>query len=633
MEKYLSVSQRALLDRLYNLMSDDSEILKGINESIKENGNDFLLFNEKLSDLETNRKATSKKKSKLDSQLSAFVEEFKESRSDKYTDLLEEANIDFNPEDAVSIVKEVIPRSIEKIDSKLKDVDNEITKTRKSISECDLEKTELENKLSDAIQLKENLNNLIGASLEGNGSITRDSVQQILGLLSFEPDEITELGKMILFPQGTLTLYDDELYKIKDEVVTDFSDDIDYDESVIDFIEETTEVVVSKEEVIVEEPKEVIALPKSTEEKVVATQGIDRELIKMNATYLKELGFVKEELSKNESILSDKDLIAKIDALTSAGKEIDNLKSDIILITKYDLSELKKIVKQCDDRDIKLADVPFRMFDKIDNLIANNALLVSKGILLDDLQFKKNITTLMIDKDIFKNNMGIISKYHLSLDKKNNKYAIQCLAQDSNHLIKGIDSIIELGEEKLLFERPELLAMDLFDIANKIAYCKVNGCPLVDENNNYYEFIFMDEDFEKIFQNVTDKDYMIINNNAVRNNEMVKGLDGYKSLKDNDLNSAYLKDNIVDSDMYFKLMDVIKQLGNIEKNDNHYVIDDVVVSSERFERNALYLLTNNEDCTPDDLAVSALLYSSNYDDDSITKISDHILNNKMGRAM
>ncbi len=618
----LTIEQRNLLERLYNLKSKDSTIVKEINEKIIENKENSNVLLEESKKLESEKSTFTTKKTELDKQFASFIAEFEGMKSDKYSILLEEANENFDPEKMLSNIKEIIPSRIEEINDNIKKSESDIDVTKKKISETEIDATELECKLTDAIQMQERLAKLIDESLNGNGSITRDSVQELLNSLHFNEDDITELGKMILFPEGTLQAYNDEFTSSMNtgknitEVIKNAHDASDTEEPTPTEITKVEFADIIKEEK--KEEKSEIVVEKETK--------TTEEIAKQNIEYLKSINIDKEVIKRYETVLTDNTLIDKIKLFIELNKTPQDIELNFDILLAYTLEDLNNLKMICEESDISMSLIPLGLLKQgLGNFFSNYESLISKGIVLDQTELSKNIANLFVEQDVFKNNLGAITKYQISLDKKNGKKAIQCLTQESNELIKGIDALVETGEESIIVDNPERLSTNLVDMSSKIAFCKKNNVPIKSNNGQYYDFVFNDDEFAKIFEgmdtssmNIQSKEEMEQNLKSIINNSIVEQLSSLN------INDHYLNKNNMNENIYFELTDLTKTLNNAELLKYTYKIDNYYFSKERVERNLLHLLNKNVNVESKEIIIAALLYGSIYNREDMQKIMDKI---------
>ncbi len=648
----LTIDQRKLLERLYNLKSEDSIIIKEVNEKIKDNKENFNVLSDESKKLEEERKTFTTNRVNLDKQFSEFVTEFGGMKTEKYTLLLDEAKESFDPEKMLANIKSVIPSRIEEIDTLIKNSEDEINVTKKKISENEIESTEFEGKLTDALQMQDRLRNLINESLHGNGSITRDSVQELLSSLSFNEDEITELGKMILFPEGTLQAFNEEFKLLKEQASIQPEEETNNEDSMINETNdisidnglETKEVPLEnpleikpldnfptieqpkfeepkieeqpKEEVIVEETKEKPSSP------ITSNLSVE-ELAKKNIEYLKSLQVNKDVIKRYETVLTDETLIEKVKFFLDNNKTAKDLELNFDILIVYSLEDLKNLKSICEESEINFQTIPLGLLKQgLTGFFTNLELLISKGIKLDQAELSKNISTLFIDTETFKNNLEMISRYQISLTKKNGKQAIQCLAQDTKELIKGIDAIIETGEENLFVETPEKLSTNLIDVATKIKYCKKNGVPIKSNNGSYYDFIFSDDEFQRIFDGVDLSDLPLPDKDKIAQglNKMISP-EVAEALNNMDLNTVY--NNVSPfQNIQFEMTDLTKTFANTIVNKYSYTVENAYFSKERIERNLNYLLNKNVNVDLKELIIGSVLYDSIYTEEEMITISE-----------
>ena len=131
----LSIEQRTLLDRLYNLKSEDSEILRGIKADIDQTKTDFQVLSGESTDLETQKTTLSTRRGDLDSQYAKILEDLKGMSRESYATLLDEAHEEFDPEQMLERIKEKIPNRLKEIDEQISNFEKDIDSTKKNIAD------------------------------------------------------------------------------------------------------------------------------------------------------------------------------------------------------------------------------------------------------------------------------------------------------------------------------------------------------------------------------------------------------------------------------------------------------------------------------------------------------------------
>lgn len=284
-----------LLDRVYNLKSDDNEIIADISKNIENTENDIRANDEYRINKEKEKADLENKLKTFEDQKELFLSTFSDVDNSVFASL-KEIDIDFDVEDMVSKVNKNAPKHTEELTNEINDTNVEIN--RKLQSNKDLN-TKLEGLNKDKEKAENDKNRLISLFEQGLSTeeIERDSlskkyVQDILSSPGvFTNNEIQEITKLLMFPEDGLYEYDKNYEDRKSNgfPTSDTKPDNDEVEQIISLIEEkenepvkeiyaepkeeeTVEPVEVVEETPEEEPKE-----ESTEETVIEDKEKEEE--------------------------------------------------------------------------------------------------------------------------------------------------------------------------------------------------------------------------------------------------------------------------------------------------------------------------------------------------------------------
>lgn len=637
----LSIEQRTLLDRLYNLKSEDSEILRGIKADIDQTKTDFQVLSGESTDLETQKTTLSTRRGDLDSQYAKILEDLKGMSRESYATLLDEAHEEFDPEQMLERIKEKIPNRLKEIDEQISNFEKDIDSTKKKIADNEIKAKELEGRLSDAIQMQERLAKLISESLHGNGSITRDSVQDLLLNVGFLEEETIELGKMILFPQGTLSEYDKEYQERQNrgksiqEVFESAKAAQEYQPSEPEAqkVVETEPVVVTESEPINEEDfsdflKETGINPEYYNNEILnALKSANcSELIKDNMNFLQSLEISDKTIARYYMLLTDQELISKVNYLQEQGKSSKDIELGITILLAYSYADLIALKNACDEYGLEFNNLPLNLIATcgLANLLTNLQELNNRGIELDKMEISKFSASLFIDPEQFKNNLELIVKYQLSLTKRNSKVAIQALASETMELARGIDALIEINAEKVLENNPEVLSGDLIGLVNRILYCQEHNIPVYKDNGALKDYIISDLEFKLAYGIETPKLLPSFKESVASLSKVTNESTLIEILNKMDFTTLYLgARNISDENTYFDLMTYTEAVNSkSERNEYGYEIDGTQISRERFERNIIFLLNQHAEASQEEMMTVALLFGTLKTEEEMKRVAD-----------
>lgn len=474
-------SKEELLKLLYNFKSDDSCVLRKINQTItklEEEKN-----NNEEEKAQTEQKYTELKEDKrvlgLGEQLASnFFSVYDDSEDlQHYFRLL---NIDLDPSEAKRLVNE------ESQNGEVSEVvDQEIFNIEETLQSLDEHKNELEisiaetvEKLSDAEHIKNGLSSLIDDVLNDNNSYNRGYVRSILEGLSsekvdngFSENEIIELSQLIIFPEIGLS---------------DFEARVQNGE--LDITSELTEVVEPiNEEVVVEkvENSEIEDI-----ENVIAPTDYEEAPILENISAEKNNLF--DDATEPQNIFDD--------------IEISNEEKNVELTEDIEESVLEE-QKDYPNENIELVtpeqEVKKETVVSLENEESLESYLSSLGLKLEELSLEKKEKIIEVlenvDRDLIKKNLE-----ELNIINADNKIIYMVTEKGYSYLAdQELSSKINFLREKNISESTIKYALlnkciaesSLTDIKRKINDIEANNESLSETNiliiknepNNYYE--------------------------------------------------------------------------------------------------------------------------------------------------
>lgn len=254
----ISSEEERLLLKLYNLRGDESTILTDIRN--EKNNIEQMIEEAKDSKdrTESNRVDYEKELSEFISQKDQFYEMF-DGLDNNYFKALEAVGVTIPIETLLSELGTKAPEYEDSLRAKIDEADKKNTELFGQISMYGAKLEATEENLRRAEADRESLNSLIEQSLSGNesDSLSKQYIRSILSNFEcFNEDEVTELCKVILFPEDALLEFDrtyDERKNHINETTVEEPTPVEYEEEpVVEEVEETpAEVEIEK----VEEPK------------------------------------------------------------------------------------------------------------------------------------------------------------------------------------------------------------------------------------------------------------------------------------------------------------------------------------------------------------------------------------------
>ena len=204
----LTLKSRNLLDKLYNLRGEDSVILAKKNKVKKDASEVLQKAKEEKGRLISDISKLKEEEQMLNNEGNCLLIALGNINGDTFKNVLDELEIEFNPNDLYSKIKKLLPKKIEEIVSEnekfsniLKDIDVEIENATAKIEEAGL-------RIDEALSNQTRLNSFFDMILSGNINITRDEITTLLEKLDFDKDEQKEVAKLLMFPEDGLYEYD-----------------------------------------------------------------------------------------------------------------------------------------------------------------------------------------------------------------------------------------------------------------------------------------------------------------------------------------------------------------------------------------------------------------------------------------
>lgn len=352
-----------LLDKLYNLRGEDSVVLtkmeeeKSAAEETKlRTSKEKELLQEKISRL-ANEESSLKEQGERLSGVLANINEA------DYQLVIERLGLDFNPESLKTTLDNKLPETIDtvvieasKAAEELKNVEEEMNDAITKIEELGIRK-------DSALALQEKLNEYFELALNGNISITRDEITSLLEKFGFTEEEQREAAKILMFPEDALYEYDKEQKggKSISEVIQEAKE---YSaESVTSSFEEIIPSIDVKDEIkatMDEIGLDYLDYTSSDLEKIAAS--FDKETMKNNVEYAKTVNLELDVFADNVSLLTDKELINKMEKLFGLEKTTLDIYLNPTVLTKYNYNELVHAIEILTESGLDPKKVPLMAY-------------------------------------------------------------------------------------------------------------------------------------------------------------------------------------------------------------------------------------------------------------------------------
>ncbi len=354
----LSTDTKRLLDKLYNLRSEDSAVLVGIENSKKEAEETLEKTSIQKEELQNKIAVLTNEEELIQEQSSKLLEVLSTINEDDFSLILDKLNITFHPREMETKLNNSLPELINKTASETNKAQEELINVEEIMDDASTKIEELAIRRDSAIANQQKLNEYFDLALNGNLNITRESISSLLEQFNFTEDEQKEAAKLLMFPEDALYDYDQETKggKTMSDVFAEAKG----------FREIKTDAEKKSGE-----PSELIELMKkcgidyldySTADLDKISGSMDEEVIKSNINYIKQNNIALDIFSDNVELLYDKDLIKKVEKLFSLGKSAIDVYLNPGVLKKYDLEKLNQVISDFEKNGLDPKMVPLMAY-------------------------------------------------------------------------------------------------------------------------------------------------------------------------------------------------------------------------------------------------------------------------------
>ena len=439
--KVLSSETEALLDRLYNLRSEDSYILKEMEQEREIAESTKAKTAKEKEELQDKISKLSEEESVLADQGAHLREILSGINPEDFKIVLERLSIDFNPEVIKNKIDELLPGTIEEVVKQTKEAEEELVKVEEEMNSAITKIDELAVRKDAEIANQEKLNEYFDLALSGNINITREAITSLVSQFNFNEEEQREVAKIMMFPEDALYEYDKN-YQDANNTGKSISDVlIEAKESVSKPIGEIFSDINNESSFNEENKEEDIPVVPFGEPASVETSSISDLLSKTD----EEVPFSFESKDNKEEPVTN--IFEKNDDVMSFGGIIDAPKEE---------TPVEESTTSSNDEET--------MMD------------LFKRLGLSEIMFvESELTSLMDleDKEIVEKNVGILNKYGINLDIVSDNVNIL----SDPELDEKIALILEAGKTKedIYFNPSVLKKYDLNGLTNAINLLKENA--------------------------------------------------------------------------------------------------------------------------------------------------------------
>lgn len=421
-------SAKSILERINNLISDDSKVLKEYNDRIEK-------ANESKSKAEEEKKSFENDITNIQSDIDEISKASEVSQ--RFSDLelympgLKKLGKSVSLLESLKEELGKIPEQIEKLENNIKDLTEQSDNRTKIIEEANDELSKLDVEISDAKRYQENLIELIDLAKSGNINKTREEVVETLIHVGFNDKEAISAAKVILFPEDDLMPFfnkttDSNVEEKKEEPLEEVKEEKKVEETSIKednnvsetddeldkFIENETEIAEENSE-IENEKKEVETVPTESEDisleqeipeisletiddeeklspvsvatnmdldevkKMIEDYGFDsskfddddldaeKSVIRENISFIFDKNLSKEFVYKYPSVLSDSDIKSKYKYIIEVlNKTDEDIKLTPEVLASYSKEDLEKLVDVIKQSGIEPSLIPLSIYQK-----------------------------------------------------------------------------------------------------------------------------------------------------------------------------------------------------------------------------------------------------------------------------
>ena len=429
--KVLSTETTALLDKLYNLRSEDSYILvemekeKEVAENTKEKTtNQKRELQDKIASLTEEESILAEQGTRLNEVLSGI-------NPDDFKMVLERLNIDFDPKSIKEKIDELLPGTIEEVVNATKAAEDELIKVEEEMNAAITKIDELAVRKDAELANQEKLNEYFDLALSGNINITREAITSLISQFNFSEEEQREAAKLMMFPEDALYDYDAS-HKKDDEKGRSISD-------------------------VLIEAKESVAKPIG---EIFADMGKEE----------------KEDEPKADDSVTDKAEEVK----PVIEDESDTIISQLLNSSDNDLPfkevETKSLIDDTKEEEPAEKTNEVKIEDESDKAESETMMDLFKRIGLSEIMFVESELPGLIEldnKELVEKNVNILKKYNINLDIVSDNVNIL----SDEELEEKIELLIKAGKtvDDIYFNPSVLKKYNLSELDSAIKLLEQNG--------------------------------------------------------------------------------------------------------------------------------------------------------------
>ena len=447
--KMLSKETEQLLDKLYNLRSDDSYVLSEMEEERKVAEETKEKTTKQKKELQDRIESLTKEESVLADQGAHLRDILSTINPEDFKMVLERLNIDFNPEEIKDKIDELLPGTIEEVVNEAKKAEDELVNVEEEMNSAITKIDELAVRKETELANQDKLNEYFELALNGNINITREAITSLISQFNFTEEEQREAAKLMMFPEDALYDYDKQYHENNNN-----------GKSISDVLIEAKESISKPIGDIFEESKEAANFNNASEDdiNVALTSNKEDEDLKANSN------------DAEEDTKSISDLLSSSDDKFSFNTEEPSVFEPINVSELNSFNEEKgetnniEEEKEVSSNEIEIEDDEESMMDLFKRLGLSNIMFVES-----ELEQLINLD----DKKIVEKNVNILNDYDINLDIVSDNVNIL----SDPELKEKIELIISEGKsaDDIYFNPSVLKKYDYKGLENAINLLKENG--------------------------------------------------------------------------------------------------------------------------------------------------------------
>ena len=267
----------------------------------------------------------------------------------------------------------------------------------------------------------------------------------------------------------------------------------------------------------------------------------------------------------NYMYLTDDELNNKVTIIRGKGIKDNLIKNHLINNgLKMNVEELANRIKSITNTDGELKESNlYQIEHNLVNYENNIAKLKEAGIELDAKEIRNYMAVLERCNNI-DSIIDIINTYVINLSRKNGKYSLNILLNNTKDIVFNIDDLLEQGLEEQITETPEVFDYNIDAILDRVNYSKENSVPVYDDDDNTIKnYIYDGREFKDSYPDA-------------KYSKLITREESNKDLREA-LNSDYTNKIIDILDNYYK---ELKEYERIEANDKD-LFNTLLTASEK----------------------------------------------------